>query len=325
MIQAILRAQGEQAPRQGGRAHHLREAGPVGRGPPGPVQDHPGGRLLARAGAEAVIRELVGKDVEELARAAVERSGIFKRRLIHVAKKCGAIAKEADYASVSISGPDGGAEGDARLRRGAQRDLPRRLRRAGRASPSSRRSRAKEIGVVVTRDRGHQPSPIARIGLEEVSRRGEIVSPERLRAIIRQSTEARVMESFLDGGLHQLLGVRRAEEGRETARPRGAPMCGKDTIGFTTESYEAVFSLALKARSRSRPARQGPEDGRDAEEVGRALQGVRGRRARPHGREGHKALGGSGLLARKKKEGGDIIDCVIEGEREALKRRYFAS
>jgi len=31
------------------------------------------------------------------------------------------------------------------------------------------------------------------------------------------------------------------------------------------------------------------------------------------------------LLARKKKEGGDIIDYVIEGEREALKRRYFAS
>ena len=30
-----------------------------------------------------------------------------------------------------------------------------------------------------------------------MSRRGEIVSPERLRAIIRQSTEARVRESFL--------------------------------------------------------------------------------------------------------------------------------
>ena len=53
---------------------------------------------------ETVIRELAGKDVKELARAAVERSGIFKRRLIHVAKKCGAIAKEADFASVSISG-----------------------------------------------------------------------------------------------------------------------------------------------------------------------------------------------------------------------------
>ena len=33
----------------------------------------------------------------------------------------------------------------------------------------------------------------------------------------------------------------------------------------------------------------------------------------------------AGLLARKRKEGGDLIDFVIEGEREALKRRYFAS
>ena len=31
------------------------------------------------------------------------------------------------------------------------------------------------------------------------------------------------------------------------------------------------------------------------------------------------------LMSRMKSEGGDIIDYVIEGEREALKRRYFAS
>ncbi|MFI5332334.1 MAG: hypothetical protein ACHQ2F_15045, partial [Desulfobaccales bacterium] len=54
--------------------------------------------------AKSTLLELVGKDLHQLARAAVERSGIFKRRLIHVGKKCGAIAREADYASISISG-----------------------------------------------------------------------------------------------------------------------------------------------------------------------------------------------------------------------------
>jgi ATP-dependent Lhr-like helicase len=44
------------------------------------------------------LESLVDKDLGELARTAVERSGIFKRRLIHVGKKCGAIAKTADYA-----------------------------------------------------------------------------------------------------------------------------------------------------------------------------------------------------------------------------------
>ena len=29
------------------------------------------------------------------------------------------------------------------------------------------------------------------------------------------------------------------------------PRCGKDSIGYSTESYESIFSLALKARSRT--------------------------------------------------------------------------
>jgi hypothetical protein len=43
------------------------------------------------------------------------------------------------------------------------------------------------------------------------------------------------------------------------------------------------------------------------------------------GGRGIKLADAGSLLARKTKEGGDMIDYVIEGEREALKRRYFAS
>ena len=93
-------------------------------------------------------------------------------------------------------------------------------------------------------------SPLARIGVEEVSRRGEIVSPERLRAIIRQSTEARVMDSFLMAvctncwDYIELKRVGSIETGK-------CPRCGSDAVGYSTESYETIFSLALKARSRS--------------------------------------------------------------------------
>src|SRR2546427_10791344 len=40
-------------------------------------------------------------------------------------------------------------------------------------------------------------SPIARIGVEEISRRGEIVCPERLRALLRQSNRVRILATFL--------------------------------------------------------------------------------------------------------------------------------
>ena len=59
---------------------------------------------VSPASAISVIEELHSLDLRGATERAVERSGIFKRRLIHAGKKCGAIAKDADYASVSISG-----------------------------------------------------------------------------------------------------------------------------------------------------------------------------------------------------------------------------
>lgn len=104
------------------------------------------------------------------------------------------------------------------------------------------------------------------------------------------------------------------------------PRCGrKDTIGYTTESYEAVFGATLKARSRlqmhgkaqkvlenlKRSAQIKNEFGDDA------LYLIAGR--------GIRLSEVSALLKKRKEAGMDLIDCVIEGEREALKRRYFVS
>ena len=272
---------------------------------------------------EAVIRELAGKDVKELARAAVERSGIFKRRLIHVAKKCGAIAKEADFASVSISGLMEALRGTPVYEEALSVIFHDDFDVAASESIVSQIQR-KEIEIAILEPEG-APSPIARIGLEEVSRRGEIVSPERLRAIIRQSTEARIRESFLVAACTncwEFVELRRVGDGA----PERCPRCGrKDTIGFTTESYETVFGATLKARSR-------------LQMHGKALKvlDILKRSAQVRNEFGDEALyviAGRGirlseapaLLKKRKETGLDLIDCVIEGEREALKRRYFVT
>ncbi|MDA4118794.1 MAG: hypothetical protein OK455_10695, partial [Thaumarchaeota archaeon] len=267
------------------------------------------------------LEGLVDKDLGELAGAAVERSGIFKRRLIHVGKKCGAIAKTADYASISISGLIEALRGtpvyeeaisvifhddfDVEAARGVLSKI-----------------RQKEIAVEIVE--AETITPLARIGVEEVSRRGEIVSPERLRAIIRQSTEARVTDSFLVAcctNCWDYIELKRVGN----IQPDKCPRCGSLSVGYSTESYETVFSVSLKARSRTelrgkytktidilrRSSKLVNEFGIDA----LILMAGRGIRL---------AEAGS-LLEKKQKEGGDIIDYVIEGEREALKRRYFAS
>ena len=228
---------------------------------------------------------LVDKDLAELARVAVERSGIFKRRLIHVGKKCGAIAKEADYASVSISGLMEALRGTPVYEEAisvifhddfdvqAARDVLLRVK-------------GKEIAVRLLE--AETISPLARIGVEEVSRRGEIVSPERLRAIIRQSAEARVMDAFLTEVCTSCWEYTEPKRIGSVLLGK-CPRCGKDSIGYSTETYESIFSLALEGEEQDRPAGQEPEDGRGPQEVHGALRGVRPRRTHPDGRERDKA------------------------------------
>ena len=270
----------------------------------------------------SILRELPKLDLRDAAEKAVERSGIFKRRIIHAGKKCGAIAKDADYASVSIAGlieamrdtpvyeeamnmifhddldVEGSAEVVAQMQNGA-------------------------IEVKVLEYDGL--SPIARIGIEEISRRGEIVSPERLRALLRQSTMARIQETFL---VVVCTDCWNYLELRKVADLDGfvkCPSCGKETIGVSTESYENVFSLTMKARSRTtfygkklRTLESIRKSADLRKEYGHAMDlFVAGR--------GVRLTDAANLAAKKKNEGRDLIDLIIEGEREALRRRYFVA
>ena len=270
---------------------------------------------------QSTLQGLLDMDLDQLSRIAVERSGIFKRRLIQVGKKCGSIAKEADYASVSISGLMEALRGTPVYEEAINVIFHDDFDVAA-AQDVLAKIKLGEIEVVVLES--DSISPIARIGVEEVSRRGEIISPERLRALIRQSTEARVMDSFLIvvctncWDYIELKRVGSIELGL-------CPRCGSDAVGMSTDSYETLFSLALKARSRTslrgKSLKMVESLKKSAELVKQfgndALLMMAGR--------GVRLSEASSLLVRKNKEGGDLIDYVIEGEREALKRRYFAS
>ena len=91
-------------------------------------------------------------------------------------------------------------------------------------------------------------TPIARIGVEEISRRGEIVSPERLKALLKQSTRARINDTFLAvvcTNCWNYLELRRVGdmEGLEKC-----PMCGGPIVkligapGFTMRSEKHTMS-----------------------------------------------------------------------------------
>jgi len=276
----------------------------------------------ASAGAvKSILEELPRLELWQAAEKAVERSGIFKRRLIHVGKKCGAIAKDADYASVSISGLIEALR-DTPVYEEAMKVIFHEDFDVDGATRIISKMQNGEIGISLLEHEGL--SPIARIGIEEISRRGEIVSPERMRALIRQSTRARVLDAFLVAVCTHCWEYLELKRVRDLEPVKKCPKCGRESLGLSTDSYENIFALAMKARSRS------TFHGRRLRLLSSLKRSAELRREHGHNIDillagrGIRQVDASNLAARLKKEGGDVTDFLIEGEREALRRRYFA-
>ncbi|HYA56356.1 MAG TPA: hypothetical protein VED22_06110, partial [Nitrososphaerales archaeon] len=268
----------------------------------------------------SVIEELHKLDLKTATEKAVERSGIFKRRLIHAGKKCGAIAKDADYASVSISGIIEALRDTPVYEEAMSMIFHDDFDLAG-AADVIEKMNAGAIEVKLVEYDGL--TPLARIGVEEISRRGEIVSPERLRALLKQSTRARINETFLVAVCTNCWNFLELKKVSDLEGIDRCPVCEKPALGLSTDSYENMFSLAMKARSRAdlRGSRQKAVEALKKSSELRAGYGhaadmlLAGR--------GIRLADATALAAKMRKEGTDVVELIIEGEREALRRRYF--
>ncbi len=270
----------------------------------------------------SVLEEVEKMNLRHLAETAVERSGIFKRRILHAGKKLGSIAKDADYASVSIAGLIEAMKETPVYDEAMKVIFHDDFDVEGAASILAKIGRG-EIGVSLLEYEGL--SPIARIGIEEISRRGEIISPERLRALLRQSTRARILDTFLVAACTHCWQFIELKRVRDFEGLEKCPKCGKESIGLSTESYESIFSLGMKARSRS------TFHGKKLKLLTSLRKSAELRKEHGHtldmilaGR-GIRLVDAGNLGTRMKKGEADVVDLIIEGEREALRRRYFAA
>jgi ATP-dependent Lhr-like helicase len=275
---------------------------------------------VAPAGVLSVLEELHRMDLRLATEKALERSGIFKRRLIHAGKKCGAIAKDADYASVSISGLIEALRDTPVYDEAMSMIFHDDLDLAGAADVIEKINAGAIEAKLIEYD---GLTPIARIGVEEISRRGEIVSPERLRALLKQSTRARINDTFLVAVCTNCWNFLELKKVGDLDGLEKCPICKKISIGLSTDSYENVFAVAMKARStkdvRGKRLRLVEAVKKSAElrkEYGHAIDMLIAGR-------GIRLAEAAGLAARMRKEGADLVELIIEGERDALRRRYF--
>jgi len=139
---------------------------------------------------EKIIRSLTSKDLRAEAIKIAERSGLFKRRLVHVARRFGALAKWADISTLSLRRlvemfKDTVIYEEA-LKEFLLRDID--------VDDLKRFFKAIKDGEVefATID-SIELSPISRIAMERISRKTEVIPPERLRKILVEAAKARLL------------------------------------------------------------------------------------------------------------------------------------
>lgn len=184
-------------------------------------------------------------ELAELVRSALIKSGSFKRRFLYVAKRFGAVDKEADIYSVSISKLVEAFSGtpvfDEALREALEQDLDLEA-----VWQILQGIEGGEIAVKVVRG----PTHMGKVVYEKLAHRLEIIPPERLRRLVLDSAKARLLNTSMLFVCPRCgwAGIMRVGEAYEAMCPK----CGEAGVGVIR--HVSTDNLEREARRKSEEA-----------------------------------------------------------------------
>jgi len=255
---------------------------------------------------------------DKLMRAAV-KTGIFKRRMIHVARRFGALKKWADFSRVSLRSLIKSFEGtviyDEALKEIFTKDLD--LQHTIQVFDGVRKG---EFEVQKLETEG-VVTPIARVGLERASMKTDLIPPERMRLILIESAKARLLNevrTFVCTSCWDYLQMIRI---KDLPNKPECPKCGSTALGVLRREEDEVGSLVEKKGERLTKIEQKWHGW--AVETAQLMT--------KHGKPAAVALSGRRLkpsdvdeILRKERDlTKRFFELVIESEKKALKRRFW--
>jgi len=184
------------------------------------------------------------EEVERLTQVAVERTGLFKRRLLHVAKRFGVVEKNADISDVGMTQLVDGLRGTVIWREAMREVLFKDLDGEGTIRViKGMRGGGFEIKVV----EGDLPlSPISRVGVSMLSWKTDLVPADRLRRLLIESGKARLLN---EARVTVCTNCFRYVENLRIKRFLGevrCPECGSSKIGLLSDDPLEVAQMAAE-------------------------------------------------------------------------------
>jgi len=264
-----------------------------------------------------VLKRLSESNLKDLSIKLAERSGLFKYRLIHVARRFGALSKNIDFASIGIQRLvelfKGSVIYDEALKEYLSMDID-----VDRVQTFLKElfSGVRELKSFVSSDL----SPISRIGLEKISMRSEIIPPERLRKVLIESTRARLLNEVRFFVCVENWDWWKPIRIKDLNNEIKCEVCGSKLVSPLDVDEKFLESIARKGKSKLNA-----EEKRIVEE---ALENAE--LISIYGKLAAIALAGRGLNAKSvkqilelfKEDSDAFYEKIMEAERKALRRGF---
>jgi ATP-dependent Lhr-like helicase len=266
-----------------------------------------------------VFRRLGDMDLEQLARKASVKTGMFKRRMVHVAKRFGAISRWVDLSSVRLGRLMKTFEGtvifEETLNETVRKDLD---------LPNTRQVlnaiRDGRIKLTVHHDL-QELTPVAKLGIERISMKTDLIPSDKMKRILIDSARARILNESRTLVCTSCWNYSAIVRIRDLEGPVTCPECGSKSVGALSSGLDDVKSIMQRkgravSKSDKRILDQLSESAEVVRKHGKVAMVVQaGRRLGP---------GDAKRILRKEKRVSDrLFELIMQAERDALKRRFL--
>jgi ATP-dependent Lhr-like helicase len=194
------------------------------------------------------LRTMPEQAVRDTLTRSTVKTGLFKRRIIHVARRFGALKKWADFSNVSLQKLVTSFENTPIYEEGLKEVFTKDLDADGLVHVLSR-IRDGEIRLQAL-ETGGNATPVARVGIERVSMKTDLIPPERMRAVLVESAKARLLNetgNFVCTNCWDYMEMIRIKDLPD--RPK-CPRCGSQAIGLLKVDEERALPLVEKKGQR---------------------------------------------------------------------------
>lgn len=281
-------------------------------------------QIMSAMSAERLVDVL--KEIKDLPEAAIRRTlidsavktGLFKRRVIQVARRFGALKKWADFSNVSLQKIISSFEGTPIYEEGLKEVFNKDLDADGLVKVLGR-LREGEVRLQIVNTAGN-PTPVARVGIERVSMKTDLIPPEQMRAVLVESAKARLLNetgTFICTNCWDYMAMIRI---KDLPNKPICPRCGSNAIGMLKVEEEKAINLLDKkgehlAKNEEKMRVQAKKSADLIEQYGKVAAVVLSARRL-------WASDATGVLEKEQNLSDHFYELVLEAERKALSKRF---